>query len=48
MPGAIRKAEHCLRNQNSFMPQQFNNPPNPEIHRRTTAVEIWEDTNGRV
>ena len=34
-------------NPKSFMPQQFNNPANPEIHRRTTAVEIWDDTNGR-
>jgi len=49
MPGAIRKAEQSLKEiKNSFMPQQFNNPANPEIHRRTTAVEIWEDTNGRV
>jgi cysteine synthase A len=48
MPGAIRKAEQMLKeNKNSFMPQQFNNPANPEIHRRTTAVEIWDDTNGR-
>jgi cysteine synthase len=48
MPGAIRKAEQITRqNPNSFMPQQFNNPANPEIHRRTTAVEIWDDTNGR-
>jgi cysteine synthase A len=49
MPGAIRKAEQLLKdNKNSFMPQQFNNPANPEIHRRTTALEIWDDTNGRV
>src|SRR5712671_672201 len=49
MPGAIRKAEQLLKEiKNSFMPQQFNNPANPEIHRRTTAVEIWEDTNGKV
>jgi cysteine synthase A len=48
MPGAIRKAEQLLKeSKNAFMPQQFNNPANPEIHRRTTAVEIWEDTNGR-
>jgi cysteine synthase A len=48
MPGAIRKAEQLIKeNSNSYMPQQFNNPANPEIHRRTTAVEIWEDTNGR-
>ncbi len=49
MPGAIRKAEQLIKeNKDSFMPQQFNNPANPEIHRRTTAIEIWEDTNGRV
>jgi cysteine synthase A len=49
MPGAIRKAEQLLKEiKNSFMPQQFNNPANPEIHRRTTAVEVWEDTNGKV
>ncbi len=48
MPGAIRKAEQLLKEfRNSFMPQQFNNPANPEIHRRTTAMEIWDDTNGR-
>src|SRR5271154_2466518 len=49
MPGAIRKAEQLIKeNKDSFLPQQFNNPANPEIHRRTTAIEIWEDTNGRV
>jgi cysteine synthase A len=49
MNGAIAKAEELLRaNPNSFMPQQFKNPANPEIHRRTTAEEIWADTNGKV
>ncbi len=49
MPGAIRKAEELLDEvPESFMPQQFNNPSNPEIHRRTTAVEIWDDTDGKV
>jgi cysteine synthase A len=49
MPGAIRKAEQLVKETpKSYMPQQFNNPANPEIHRRTTAVEIWEDTDGRV
>src|SRR5215468_5534568 len=49
MNGAIAKAEEMLRTiPNSFMPQQFNNPANPEIHRRTTAEEIWRDTDGRV
>jgi cysteine synthase A len=48
MPGAIRKAEQLHKEiKGAFLPQQFNNPANPEIHRRTTAVEIWEDTNGR-
>lgn len=49
MPGAIRKAEELTRTTpNSFMPQQFKNPANPEIHRKTTAEEIWKDTNGKV
>ena len=49
MPGAIRKAEALLQEiPHSFMPQQFNNPANPEIHRRTTAEEIWRDTDGQV
>src|SRR5215472_9682726 len=49
MNGAIAKAEELLRTiPNSFMPQQFNNPANPEIHRQTTAEEIWADTDGKV
>lgn len=49
MPGAIRKAEELVaKNHNYFMPQQFKNPANPEIHRVTTAEEIWRDTEGRV
>src|SRR3954452_1868305 len=49
MPGAVRKAEELLKNTpNAFMPQQFKNPANPEIHRRTTAEEIWRDSDGRV
>ncbi len=49
MTGAIRKAEELLRKiPNSFMPQQFKNPANPEIHKKTTAEEIWKDTDGRV
>lgn len=49
MPGAISKAEELLAEYpNSFMPQQFNNPANPEIHRTTTAEEIWADTDGQV
>jgi cysteine synthase A len=49
MPGAIRKAEQLVKDTpNSFMPQQFKNPANPEIHRRTTAEEIWRDTDGKV
>ncbi|GHT87883.1 cysteine synthase A [Spirochaetia bacterium] len=49
MKGAIRKAEE-LHGQikNSYIPQQFNNPANPEIHRRTTAEEIWRDTEGQI
>ncbi len=49
MPGAIRKAEELLAaTPGAFMPQQFNNPANPAIHRRTTAEEIWKDTDGQV
>ncbi len=49
MPGAVRKAEQLVaENPNYFMPQQFNNPSNPEIHRLTTAEEIWRDTDGKV
>ncbi len=49
MKGAIAKAEELLREHpNSFMPQQFKNPANPEIHRKTTAEEIWTDTQGKV
>lgn len=49
MKGAIRKAEELrLTFNNSFTPQQFNNPANPEIHRKTTAEEIWRDTDGQV
>lgn len=49
MPGAIRKATELAESDpRYFMPQQFNNPANPEIHRRTTAEEIWNDTDGQV
>ena len=49
MPGAIKKAEQTLaENSAYYMPQQFKNPANPEIHRLTTAEEIWRDTEGRV
>ncbi len=49
MPGAIRKAtELAEANDNYFMPQQFNNPANPQIHRETTAQEIWRDTDGQI
>ncbi len=49
MKGAIEKAEELAKeNDNSFIPQQFNNPANPEIHRKTTAEEIWNDTDGKV
>jgi cysteine synthase A len=49
MPAAIKKAEELVAaNPNYFMPQQFKNSANPEIHRLTTAEEIWRDTGGRV
>jgi cysteine synthase A len=49
MRGAIEKAEElAAATPNSFVPQQFNNPANPAIHRQTTAEEIWADTDGKV
>src|SRR5512134_3826903 len=50
MAGAIRKAEEIAASdpEKHFIPQQFQNPANPEIHRRTTAEEIWNDTDGNV
>lgn len=49
MPGAIKMAEQLLaESPGGFMPQQFDNPTNPEIHRKTTAQEIWRDTDGKV
>jgi cysteine synthase A len=49
MPGAVRKAEEIVKDTpHAFMPQQFKNPANPEIHRKTTAEEIWRDTEGQV
>ena len=49
MKGAIARAEDLVKNTpGAWMPQQFNNPANPEIHRQTTAEEIWDDTDGKV
>ena len=49
MKGAIGRAEELLKTTpNAWMPQQFNNPANPEIHQKTTAEEIWADTNGQI
>src|SRR5436309_9694876 len=49
MRGSINKAQEILReHKKSFMPQQFDNPANPEVHRRTTAEELWADTNGQI
>jgi cysteine synthase A len=49
MPGAIKRAEELAASDpRYFIPQQFKNPANPEIHRKTTAEEIWRDTDGKV
>jgi cysteine synthase len=49
MSGAVARAEELVRSTpNSFMPQQFKNPANPEIHRQTTAEELWNDTQGKI
>jgi cysteine synthase len=49
MPGAMRRAEELAAgDKRYFIPQQFNNPANPEIHRKTTAEEIWRDTDGKI
>jgi cysteine synthase A len=49
MMGSVRKAEEmAARDHRYFIPQQFRNPANPEVHKKTTALEIWEDTDGKV
>jgi cysteine synthase A len=49
MRGAVARAEDLARQTpHSFMPQQFKNPANPQVHRETTAIEIWNDTDGKV
>jgi len=49
MTGAVQEAERLVaENPNAFMPQQFKNPANPQVHRETTAQEIWADTDGKV
>jgi cysteine synthase A len=50
MPGAVKRAEAIIAEEPGkyFMPQQFKNPANPEVHRKTTAEEIWRDTDGKV
>ncbi len=49
MAGAVRRAEQLVaENADAWMPQQFKNPSNPQIHRETTAVELWQDTDGQI
>ena len=50
MPGAVRRAEEIAKSDPGvyFVPQQFKNPANPEVHRKTTAEEIWRDTDGKI
>jgi cysteine synthase len=48
MGGAIKMAEKIVSDTGAFMPQQFNNPSNPDIHYKTTGPEIWEDTDGKI
>lgn len=49
MPGAVKRAEElAAQDSRYFIPQQFKNPANPEVHRRTTAEEVWQDTDGQV
>jgi cysteine synthase len=48
MRGAVARATELAKHPGTFMPQQFENPANPDIHRRTTALEVWEDTEGLV
>ncbi|MCX5704803.1 MAG: cysteine synthase A [Candidatus Omnitrophica bacterium] len=49
MSGAVKKAEELAKSEKGyFLPQQFKNAANPEIHRRTTAIEIWDDTDGKI
>lgn len=48
MKGAVARAKELASQPNTFLPQQFENPANPDVHRRTTALEVWEDTQGQV
>jgi cysteine synthase A len=48
MTGAVARAREIAEQEDAFLPQQFDNPANPEVHRRTTAQEIWNDTDGHV
>ncbi|MHC4253325.1 MAG: PLP-dependent cysteine synthase family protein, partial [Planctomycetota bacterium] len=48
MRGAVEKAEELASKPGHFMPQQFRNPANPDVHRRTTAEEVWEQTGGKI
>src|SRR4030095_5983731 len=50
MPGAVRRAEEIVKSEPNtyFLPPQFKKPANPEVHRKTTAEEIWRDTDGKI
>jgi cysteine synthase len=48
MTGAVNRARELAEEPNRYLPRQFENPANPDVHRRTTGLEVWEDTDGAV